>query len=156
MKRIILSICLLLLSPFVLAQPVEIGSITIESAWARPTVAKMANGATYLTLVNHGTQPDRLLSASTTVAAETQIHHTIMDNGIMRMRQLKDGVELPAGQSVKFAPGGLHIMLIGLKAPLKAGDHFVLGLQFAKAGKTDITVMVHEQDAGSGMNMPMH
>lgn len=162
MKRLLSTLCLLLLGNLVQAQPVKLGQIEIEQAWARPTAAQTANGAAYLTLTNHGHQADRLLAVSGTVAGEIQIHRTSMDGGVMRMRQLADGVEVPAGKRVKFAPGGLHIMLMGLKAPLKPGEHFVLTLQFAKAGKTDVTVEVHDQQAEMhemethDMNMPMH
>lgn len=150
MKRILLSLCLLMLAPLSMAHPVKAGTISIDAVWARPTAAQIANGAAYLTLVNHGTRADRLLSATTGVAAETQIHHTSMDNGVMRMRQVTDGVELPAGKTVAFAPGGLHIMLMGLKAPLKAGDHFPLTLQFARAGKAEVQVTVQD---GEGHDM---
>jgi hypothetical protein len=155
MKRIFLTLCLLLLAPLAFAQPVKAGNIEIDAGWARPTAAQIANGAAYLTIVNHGKDNDRLVSVQGDVAAEVQIHHTTMDGGMMRMRQMKDGVELPAGKSVKFAPGGYHIMLINLKAPLKAGEHFKLMLHFAKAGDAEVQVDVRD-GMMPGMNMPMN
>lgn len=130
--------------------------IEIAHVWARATQASAKNGAVYLTLMNHGTSDDRLTGASTPVAAKTQLHITVNENGVMKMRPIAD-VPIKAGGSAEFKPGGMHIMLLGLKHPLKAGDSFPLTLTFDKAGAVETMVMVEEAGAPSntmpGMKM---
>lgn len=153
MKRILFSAFLLVLGHAAAAMPVQVGSLTIDHVWSRSTAAQMPTGAVYLTLENRGKTADRLLSARTAVAGETQIHRTSMDNGVMRMRPVAGGVALPAGKTVKFAPGGLHLMLLGLKAPLKAGEQFKLQLHFARSGDTEVEVTVRDMPTDGGMDM---
>ena len=105
-----------------------------------------------------GAQADQLVGASTPVAANAQVHETINDNGIMKMRPVA-AVPIPPGQTVTLAPGGYHIMLIGLKHPLAAGQSFPLTLQFAHAPSVtvDVTVraMGHVAPTGSQDHMKM-
>jgi copper(I)-binding protein len=86
--------------------------------------------------------PDRLTSASSDVASQVQIHEMSMDNGIMKMREVAGGLAVPADGSVALKPGSYHVMLIGLKKPLAAGDSFPLTLTFEKAGNISIMVPV--------------
>lgn len=153
MKRILFSAFLLLLGHAAAAMPVQVGGLAIDHVWSRSTAAQMPTGVVYLTVENRGKIADKLLSASTAVAAETQIHRTSMDNGVMRMRPVAGGVALPAGKTVKFAPGGLHLMLMGLKAPLKVGEPFRLKLHFAHSGDVDVEVTVRDAPADGGMDM---
>jgi copper(I)-binding protein len=113
--------------------------VEVTKAWARATPGKSTIGAAYATV----TAPagDRLIAASTPVAGAAQIHEHSMENGIMKMRQV-DAVPLPAGQPVTLSPGGYHIMLVDLKAPLVAGQSFPLTLTFEKAGTVETTVMI--------------
>src|SRR5690349_21344229 len=97
--------------------------VAVEQAWARATPGAVKTGAAYLTLVNKGSAPDRLLSASTPVAESASLHEMKMENGIMKMRPL-DGVAIAPGQTVALKPSGEHLMLEGLKHPLKEGEHF--------------------------------
>ena len=123
-------------------------SIVIDKAVARATVGKMANGAAFLQIANKGAD-DVLLSGSSPAASKVEIHTMSMDGNVMKMRAL-DQLELKAGQKLEMKPGsGVHIMLIGLKKPLAAGDKFPLTLNFRKAGKVDATVEVAE------MGMPV-
>ena len=123
-------------------------SIVIDKAVARATVGKMANGAAFLQIANKGAD-DVLLSGSSPAASKVEIHTMRMDGNVMKMRAL-DQLELKAGQKLEMKPGsGVHIMLIGLKKPLAAGDKFPLTLNFRKAGKVDATVEVAE------MGMPV-
>ncbi len=138
----------------------QTGSVEVTGAWARATPAKADNGGAYLTL--EAATPDRLIGASTPVAAKAELHRMTMTNGIMKMRQLA-AIDLPAGKTVTLKPGAMHIMLIGLKKPLETGQTFPLTLDFAKAGKREVTVTVEKIAsmgpgiaAGSGMKMPMH
>lgn len=108
--------------------------IRIDNPWLRATAPGQIVGGGFLTIVNDGTTPDRLVSATSPIAADVQIHHTSMDGGVMRMRQLTDGVEIPANGTVELKPRSLHLMFMQLKAPLEAGARFPVQLQFEKAG----------------------
>jgi hypothetical protein len=106
--------------------------IAVTEIWAPPALKGAPTAAAYFTLVNRGTEPDRLVGLSSPDAARTELHRETIENGIMRMRPLP-GLDLPPGQPVSLVPGHAHIMLIGLKQPLQAGDRFTLTLTFAKA-----------------------
>ena len=95
----------------------------------------------YLTLVNVGTTADRLLGGTTPVAETVMFHSSINDNGIMKMRELA-AIDLAPGAKVTLKPSGTHVMLVGLRQPLKQGGSFPLTLEFEKAGKVDVTVSV--------------
>ena len=96
--------------------------------------------------------PDRVVSASSPVAERVELHETIRDGDVMRMREV-EAIELPAGQTVELKPGGLHLMLMGLKAPLKAGETVPVTLKFEKAG--DVTVQLNVEGAGQA-TMGLH
>ena len=123
------------------AHEFKAGQITIGHPYARASVAGQVAGGGYLSLDNKGTSADRLLSASADVSQSVQIHSMAMEGDVMRMRQV-EGIELPAGQKVELKPGGLHLMFIGLKSPLKAGDKFPMTLKFEKAGEVKVQVSV--------------
>jgi len=100
----------------------KIGALDVTQPWARATPKGASTGAAYMTVTNTGSKAARLSCASTVVAATCQIHEMAMSNGVMRMRPVEGGLEIKPGQIVTLKPGGYHIMLEGLKAPLKAGD----------------------------------
>ena len=104
-------------------------------------------GGGFLKLVNAGAD-DRLVAASSEVAGAVELHMMSMKGDVMQMRQV-DAIDLKAGQTVELKPGGYHLMLMGLKAPLKAGSSFPLKLKFEKAG--EVTVNVQVEAAGAGM-----
>jgi copper(I)-binding protein len=108
--------------------------IRIENPWSRATAPGQVVGGGFMTIVNTGNTADRLVSVTSAAAAEVQIHHTSMDGGVMRMRQLTDGLEIPAAGRVELKPRGLHLMFMQLKAPLDVGSSFPVQLQFEKAG----------------------
>ena len=122
--------------------------MSVQKPFARATTALAKTGAAYATLVNTGKTDDRLLGGSTPVAASFELHTTLMDSGVMRMRPLKD-VAVPAGKSVSFSPGGMHFMLMGLKQPLKAGDTFPATLRFERAGAVNVTFKVEPAGASA-------
>ena len=124
------------------AQAVVAGDLMIQQAWSRPTPAGAPVGAGYLTIVNTGKRADRLLSVSSSVAQTSEIHEMSMDGGIMRMRALPAGILIPAGQAVALAPGGFHLMLIGLRQPLKAGERVPAVLRFERAGAVTVELAV--------------
>ncbi len=122
--------------------PTPAGEITVGDAWCRAAPATAPAGGCYLTLTS--TADDRLVSVSTTAADHAEIHSMDMTDGVMRMRQLADGVALPAGEAVALAPGGRHLMLISPKAPLAAGSSVSLTLNFAKGAAQTLDVPVRE------------
>lgn len=115
-------------------------AVVARDAWARATAPGMAVGAVYLTL-QAGTTADTLLAASTARAEITQIHVVTEVDGMARMRETEE-VDVPAGKSIRLAPQGTHIMLMGLTRPLVAGERFALTLRFAKAGTREVSVQV--------------
>ena len=151
------------LSAVVLAAPVradevKAGDLVISQAWSRatPSGAKVAGG--YLTIENKGTAPDKLLSVSAEIAGKADLHEMTTENGVMKMRPLDKGLVIEPGKTVKFAPGGYHLMLQELKAPLKQGDKVPVTLEFEKAGKVAVSLDVQgvgAQAPGGGGSMMM-
>ncbi|MGF1641593.1 MAG: copper chaperone PCu(A)C [Rhodospirillales bacterium] len=128
------------------AADATVGDITVAAPWARASAGPAANGAAFMTLNNAGTGADRLVAAAAEVAATVELHTHIREGDIMRMRAV-EAIEVPAQGVTELKPGGLHVMLIGLKAPLKEGATFPLTLSFEKAG--DVTVEVTVAKAGA-------
>jgi copper(I)-binding protein len=124
------------------AETANPGDLTVEKAWSRATPAGAEVAAGYLTIVNRGGTPDRLVSVTTSVADKTQIHQMKMADGKMEMRPVPDGIEIPAKGTVVLEPMGYHLMLMGLKAPLKKGEMFTGSLIFEHAGGVDATFRV--------------
>lgn len=139
------------------AQTSAPSTIHVENAWARATPARAKTGAAYVAVINNGGIADRLLSATTPLAQEIQFHRETEDNGISRMRELRT-VEIDPGVTVLFKPGDMHMMMVGLKQPLKKGETFPLTLTFEKAGKIDVTVSVAKVGAmhSGDMKSMMH
>jgi periplasmic copper chaperone A len=123
------------------AHEVTAGTLAISHPWARATAASAKTGALYLTVSNTGTEADHLLGVSTDAADHCELHLSETNGDVMTMRMVEK-VEVPAGGSATFAPQGAHVMLIGLKAPLKKGAHFAATLHFEKAGDVAIEVAV--------------
>lgn len=142
--RAVLALLAGMLAAAALAQAQDTASAQIEvrDAWAPPTIGEQAVGVAYVTLTNNGSTADRLLAARTEGAQAVELHAHTMDGGIMRMRRIGGGIEMPAGATVRLEPGGSHLMLIGLAEPLRAGDAFPLVLTFERAGDVPATVAV--------------
>jgi len=121
-------------------------TIKIEGAFARASAGSAKNGVTYLTIHNTSEQPDHLEGAKTSVARRAEIHSHKHDKGVMRMRPILS-IEIPAKAMTVLKPGGDHLMLIGLKAPLENGDEFLLTLIFKNAGEVPVTVEIREVGA---------
>jgi copper(I)-binding protein len=115
-------------------------ALTVENAWARPAPAGGTGGA-FFTIHNPVGVADRLLSAQSPLAGMAELHLSKMENGVASMVR-QDYVEVPAGGELSFAPGGYHVMLMGLKRELKPGDSFPLMLTFEKAGQLTVQVEV--------------
>ena len=115
--------------------------ISFVHPWARATPPGAQVGAGYVTLQNKGAA-DRLVSATVDVVDHVEIHEMSMDGGVMKMRRLPSGLELPAGKSVELKPGGYHLMLMGLKQPLKVGETVKATMTFEKAGAVPVELKV--------------
>lgn len=136
------------------AASAQTGGLAVDNAWARATPGKSTTGAAYVTI--RSPTADRLVAASTPVADKAELHTMSMSGMVMKMRPVA-GVDIPAGQPVTLAPGGLHIMLTGLNQPLKAGQSFPLTLTFDKAGTRTVAVAVENVGAtgpAAGSAMP--
>jgi periplasmic copper chaperone A len=123
------------------------GALSIQHPWSRETAVGQAVGGGFLTIANSGSREERLLSGTTPVAAEVQLHTMTMDGGVMRMRQVTDGIAIPAKGSVELKPGGYHIMFMGLKRQLRQGERVPVTLLFQRAGS--VTVQFAVQPVGS-------
>ena len=128
--------------------------VSVSDAWARATPGGAASGAAYLMLMG-GDKADALTGASTPVATTAELHQTISDQGVMKMRPVAS-VAIPAGGMVTFKPGGYHVMLSGLKNPLVAGQTFPLTLTFQHAAPVTVTVTIRATGSGAPAMDHMH
>lgn len=129
-------------------------TVTVEHPWARATAEHAETGAAYATITAGAA--DRLTGASTPVAARVEVHEIIHDNGVMRMRPVEGGLQLEPGKPVTLAPGGYHLMLIGLKQKLTPGTSFPLTLSFANEPVVTVTVPVAAAGAAAAPMGNMH
>jgi copper(I)-binding protein len=133
---------LALLASSAFAHEYKLGNLQIGHPWARATPKGAAVGGGYLKITNTGTTPDRLISGTSAVSGRFEVHEMSMDNGVMKMRQLKDGIEIKPGETVELKPGGFHIMMVDLKQPIKEGERVRGTLVFEKAGTIEIEYAV--------------
>lgn len=140
MRRRIILASALMAAAFNIAQA-QTGTIDVQEPWARATLGQARTGAAYLTLSATGSSADRLVSASSPVAAKTELHNHIMVGNVAQMRPV-DAIEVAPGSPTLLQPGGLHIMLFDLKGPLQAGTSFPVTLTFEKAGAVTVQVAV--------------
>jgi hypothetical protein len=124
------------------AQDYKVGSLVINHPWTRatPKGAMVAGG--YVKITNTGSTPDRLTGGSADVSRKFEVHEMSMDGGVMKMRELKNGLEIPPGATVELKPGSYHIMMMNLSRPLAKGDKVKGSLTFEKAGKVDVEFAV--------------
>jgi copper(I)-binding protein len=151
--RIIAIAILLIGSPagLLLAHDYEIGAVKITHPWARATAGSSPNGAAYMMLSVEGTESDRLMAVATPAAKHAALHTHVMEDGVMKMRPV-DAIEVAPGSPTVLQPGGLHIMLMDLAAPLKEGDTVKMTLTFENAGSVEIEAVVQK----AGATQPMH
>lgn len=123
------------------AQQYTLGDLSIERPWSRELPAVAPNGAAYFQVDNGGGKAARIVSARSPIAERAEFHTHETEGGVMKMRHLQS-VEVPAQGGVSFEPGGLHVMLVGLKEPLVAGESFPLTLGFQEAGEIEVKVEI--------------
>ena len=134
------------------AQDYKVGPIAIDHPWTRATPKNAPVAGGYLKITNTGTTPDRLTGGSTEVAKRFEIHEMSMEGGVMKMRELRDGLTIAPGATVELKPGSYHIMMMNLSRPLAKGEKVRGSLTFEKAGKVDIEFAV-EAIGGSPAGM---
>ncbi|MBY5519208.1 copper chaperone PCu(A)C [Rhizobium leguminosarum] len=121
---------------------VKAGDLEISGGFAKAMLPGQPVGGGFFTVKNNGQADDRLVSVSSPAAGEVQIHEMVTKDNVMRMRQLKDGIAIAAGETVKLEPGNLHLMFQKVKSPFKQGDTVPVTLTFEKAGKVDLVLQV--------------
>ncbi len=122
-----------------------VGALVVDAPWSRASAGR--TGGAFMTIRNGGDRGDRLIAAESGVAARVQVHRTVMEDGVMRMRHAEDGVEVPAGGVAELKPGGFHVMLMGLAQPLQEGSSFPVTLTFERAGRVTVDVQVRAAGA---------
>jgi periplasmic copper chaperone A len=134
--------CAIALSSAAHAYDYKAGAIEIDRPWARAVPKGAAVAAAYLTIHNTGSEPDRLVSGSTPVAGAFEVHEMSMNDGVMKMRPIEGGLEIKPGATVELKPQSLHIMMTGLKQPIRKGQSFKGTLVFEKAGPVEVEFSV--------------
>ena len=125
----------------------KIGELEVSGGWARAMLPGQPIGGAYLTIVNRGGEADRLVGVVSPAAGKVEIHTMKMENDVMVMRPLTEGLEIPAGATVTLEPNGLHLMFMDVREPFQAGGSVPVTLDFAKAGRLELSLPVQ---AGTG------
>ncbi|MEO1136367.1 MAG: copper chaperone PCu(A)C [Pseudomonadota bacterium] len=125
--------------------------LNVEHPWARPTFSARVPAAVYFDVVNNNTEDDRLIAVATDRAEHVELHLTEMSaDSVASMKMLKDGIAVPAGEWTSMETGAYHVMLIGMDAPLKAGEAFSATLTFEKAGDMEVIVKIEDREKEGG------
>ena len=135
-----------------LAHEENTGDITLTHPWSRPA-PQGQNGVIYLGISNSGADEDRLIAVSTPLAKKVEFHRSTLEDGIHRMEKV-ESIAVPPGGAVELAPGGYHVMLVGLKFMLMAEETIPVTFTFERSG--DITTGVSVEDHGGGNDDPEH
>jgi copper(I)-binding protein len=125
-----------------IAHDYRVGDLRIDHPWSRATPPAARVGAGYLVVTNGGAAADRLMAAISPAAARVEIHEMRMEGSVMRMREMAQGLPVPAGAKVELKPGGYHLMFMELKAPFVVGTDVPVTLVFERAGRVDITLQI--------------
>jgi periplasmic copper chaperone A len=123
--------------------------IEVSNAWMRPAM-KDGNGAVYFVLQNHSAAADELTGVSSEIAQAVEMHQSTMEGDVMQMQQVMS-VPIEGKEGIEFAPGGYHVMLIGLKQDVKLGDQIQVTLNFADHEDITISVPVQQNEGDSSM-----
>ena len=126
---------------------VQAGDIMIEGAFSRATLPNQPVAGAFMVLKNMGDEMDTLIAGETPIAGRVEIHEMAMSGDVMKMRQLEDGLEIPAGETVELKPGGFHVMFFDLTQSLTEGEMIEVTLEFEKGGKVTVPIMVGARDA---------
>jgi copper(I)-binding protein len=152
MKTVLIAAFVALIATAASAHDYKVGSLEIKQPWVRATPKGSSVGGGFMTITNKGTAPDRLVGGALPAAGKFEIHEMKMDNGVMKMRPLANGLEIKPGQTVELKPGSYHIMVMGLKTPFEKGHRIKGTLTFEKAGKVDVEFAVEAMGAPAPMD----
>lgn len=142
-------IATLAISASAFAHDYKVGDIHIDHPYARPTVAAQSSGAVYLSIENRGKSADQLVSVASPISKTAEIHTMSMQGNVMKMREVQN-IEIKPSGKIAMTPGhGYHIMLVGLKQPLKVGDSLPLTVRFKNAGAVEVQVTVENRETKS-------
>ena len=130
-------------SSLALADPVSVGDLTVSKPWARATPPKAPAAGGFVVITNDGDEADRLLAVAAPHAGRSEIHEMKIEDDVMVMRPLADGLEIPAHETVVLEPGGYHLMFMSLNAPQVEGEDVPVTLTFEKAGAVDVVLDVY-------------
>ena len=130
------------------AHEIKIGDIVISHPWARQSPMGADVAAGFMTITNNGKEADRLVKATASVTPTVQLHEMKMEGDVMKMSEVPGGIVIPAGATVELKPKSLHVMFMGLKAPVKEGETITGTLTFEKAGTVDVDYDVMAPNAG--------
>lgn len=141
-KAVVPALALSAMASAALAHGYQAGRLAIQHPWSRETAVGQSVGGGFMTITNKGAAEDRLVSGTSPVAAEVQLHTMTMDGGVMRMRQVEGGIAVPAKDTLELKPGSYHIMFMGLKRQLRQGERFPVTLRFQRAGSVTVQFAV--------------
>lgn len=125
-----------------LAHEFKVGDLVIDNPWTRATPPGAQVAAGYARITNTGSEVDRLIGGSAEGASGVEVHEMMMDNNVMKMRALSDGLEIKPGETVELKPGSYHLMMLGLRGAYKEGEKVIGALTFEKAGSVDVEFAV--------------
>ena len=132
------------------AHEFKAGDLLIDHPWTRATPKGAKTGAGYMTITNHGAEPDRLLGGMAEGIDKIEVHEMTMSNDVMQMRQLAGGLEIKPGARVELKPSATHLMMIGLKEPFAQGQTVKATLSFEKAGSVPVVFEVEAMGSAGG------
>jgi copper(I)-binding protein len=138
---IIAAACALALAGAAQAATYRLGTLEVANPWSRPAAAN-GNGGGFMTITNRGGKPDTLVAVETPAARKTEIHRSSTAGGVMKMERQDAGVAVPAGKAIAFAPGGYHVMFLGLTKATKLGDKLPATLVFKSGAKLKVEFQV--------------
>ena len=149
-SSLVYTVTLVATATLAFAQSTGTSPVAVDHAWARATPGGATTAAVYMAISNKANIADRLTGGSSPSAEKVQVHETKMVNNVMEMHELSGGLPVPAMGSVTLKPGSYHVMLIGLKEPLKVGEKVALTLTFEKAGNVAVSALVQPMGASEG------
>jgi copper(I)-binding protein len=130
------------------AQSAEVGKLSITGAYARETVAGQSIGSAFLKIKNTGAA-DKLISASSPSGSEVQLHTMTMEGNVMKMSQIAS-IDIPQSGSIELTPGGMHLMIMGIKSPFKVGESVKIKFKFTNAGEVEVNFPVQSMSPAMG------
>lgn len=140
MKKLLVLLTVLLGMPF--AANAQSGGVAVTDEWARPILVAGRPGGAFFNIKNNGKEADKLVGASSSISPRVEIHTHSMVDGVMKMRQVEGGLDIPAGETVELKPGSYHIMMFETNNKYAPGDKIDLKLEFEKAGTIEKTLEV--------------